>query len=314
LHVDGRNTLEPDVRSGTAVPWHGLMGLALALAGPAPGVAAESVPLQFVDGQPIVELQIGDVKADFVLESAGQIGLTVPSALIGAKTAIVLRPDHHYAQDAKGATYTVQEITANSVRTGETQLGPVAGTVRYGFGLQAGQDDGAPPEVLEKGIVGLAALFPRGILLDFAEQKITLFEEGETAVPDRDAWLALPFTYDSAGIGVHLAVNGVPAVFVLDTAAQVSLVGRDSAVFSRLRSPCTHPAPEETFCGFTTLAPVRTPNADDFGPIAVAVAQMGAVPYDGVLGVDFLRTRRVYIDFQNRLLLLRSAASARAGG
>lgn len=285
------------------------LGLLMALATGTPlCMAAEKVPLRFMDTLPVVQVQLGDVKADFLLDTGGQIGITVPAPLINGATRVAVRDEFQKTGDAAGHAFSVQKLTASSVVVGAAQLGPVDGLVNYKWGLSVGPE--GPPEVTKKGVIGLKALASRNLLLDVPHDSMTLFDKGGKDAPDLTGWSKAPFEYDARGIVVKFMVNGVEAAMSLDSAATSSMVRKDAAVFTKTRSPCM-PRKKESFCGMTTLPSLESGGVS-FGSIQVAVVQMGGVPFDGLLGIDFLRTRMVYIDFDAHLLYVKAVQKHRA--
>ena len=50
----------------------------------------------------------------------------------------------------------------------------------------------------------------------------------------------------------------------------------------------------------------------EIGALTVAVAQLQGVPFDGLLGIDFFLGRKVFIDFDSKVLFIQDAA--RPGG
>jgi len=286
-------------------------GLLVALgAGGQVCLAGEKVPLRFIDTLPVVQVQLGDIKADFLLDTGGQIGITVPAPLINAATKVTLRDEFQKTGDAAGHTFSVQKLTATSVGLGATQLGPVDGLVNYKWGLSVGPE--GAPEVTKKGVIGLKALSSRNLLLDVPNGSMTLFQKGGADAPDVTGWHKAPFEYDARGLVVKFMVNGVPAAMSLDSAATSSMIRKDAAIFTKTRSPCKK-GKDEAFCGMTTLSSIESGGVS-FGKLPVAVVQMAGIPFDGLLGIDFLRTRLVYVDFDGHVLYVRDAPQAKATG
>jgi hypothetical protein len=60
-----------------------------------------------------------------LLDTGGQIGITVPEPLINGATKVKLRDEWQKTGDAAGHTFSVQKLTATSVALGAAELGPV---------------------------------------------------------------------------------------------------------------------------------------------------------------------------------------------
>ena len=265
--------------------------------------AAEKIPLRFIDTLPVVQVQLGDVKADFLLDTGGQIGITVPAPLINGATKVTVRDEFQKTGDAAGHTFSAQKLTAASVALGSAQLGPVDGLVHYKWGLSVGPE--SAPAVTKKGVIGLKAFASKNLLLDVPNGSMTLYDKGGKDAPDVTGWLMAPFEYDARGVVVKLMVNGVPAAMSLDSAATTSMIRKDGAIFTKTKTPCKK-GKEEPFCGMLTLPSIDS-GGSSFGRLTVAVVQMGGVPFDGLLGIDFLRIRTVYLDFDAHKLYVREA-------
>lgn len=265
-------------------------------------LAAEQVPVRFIDGLPVIEVRLGDIKADFVLDTGGQIGITVPPPLINAATRVSLQDERQKRGDAAGNIFFVQSLRASSVRVAQADLGAVSGLVHYKWGLKVGDPDA--PEVTRKGAIGLKALESRNALLDLPHGRLALYPRDANDRPAMKGWHRIPFEYDARGIVVTLNVNGVPMTMALDTAATTSMVSKEAGIFNRTRSPCAHKAKDVGFCGMTVLRQIEA-EGKSFGPLTVAVVKMAGVPFEGLLGIDFFRAQVVFIDFDAKALFIR---------
>ena len=85
--------------------------------------AAEVIPVRFIDGLPVVEVQLGAIRADFLLDTGGQLGITVPPPLINSATGVKLGIEQRKMGDAAGNVFMVQSVVASTVRLGPAELG-----------------------------------------------------------------------------------------------------------------------------------------------------------------------------------------------
>jgi hypothetical protein len=258
-----------------------------------------------IDGLPVVEVQLGAVKVDFLLDTGGQLAITVPSPLINDATGVRLGTEQRKMGDAAGNVFMVQSLVASSVKLGTVELGPVDGLVNYKWGLKIGTGDA--PEVTRKGVIGLGALSSRNILLDITAGRLVLFDRSGQDRPDLVGWRKVPFTYDRAGVVLQVVVNGATVAMSLDTAATTSVIGKRAAVFAAAPSPCRGKPPSAQFCGMQTFKHVQTGDGD-IGTLTVAVVDLQGVPFEGLLGVDFLLARQVFIDFNAKVLFIEDTA------
>ena len=92
----------------------------------------------------------------------------------------------------------------------------------------------------------------------------------------------------------------------MDTAATKSMLRKDANLFASIASPCSGNPPEASFCGMKRLGGVQAGNSN-LGSLTVAVVQMGGAPFDGLLGIDFFLARKVYIDFESKVIFIQDA-------
>ena len=133
-----------------------------------------------------------------------------------------------------------------------------------------------------------------------------LFDKGEPRRPDVAGWRSVPFTYDKSGVVIQIVVNGATAAMSLDTAATTSMLRKDAKLFASISSPCVGKPPAASFCGMKRLGGVQA-GKSNLGSLTVAVVQMGGVPFDGLLGIDFFLARKVFIDFESKLIFIQDA-------
>ena len=260
--------------------------------------AHTTVPVQFIDGLPVVTVTLGDLRADFLVDTGGQIGITVPQPLAVAAAEVTLSADFEKREDAAGHVASVQKLTARSVVVGGAELGPVEGLVNYQWGLSVG--DEAAPSVTKKGVIGFKALSAKNILFDFPHNALVLFDRHEGGSPDVAGWEKTPFEYDARGVIVKIQVDGIDAALSLDTAATNSMIKRNALLFSKHKSRCAKKEAAEQFCGILNLE--AKANGASLGRMQFAVVQMGDIPFDGLIGSEFFNSHRVFVDFDSKTL------------
>lgn len=254
-----------------------------------------------IDGLPVVAVQLGAIKADFLLDTGGPLAITVPPPLINSATGVSLGTKQRKMGDAAGSIFMVQSLVATSVKLGSVELGPVDGLVNYKWGLKIGAGDA--PEVTKKGVIGLGALSSRNVLLDLGAGRLALFDRGGQDRPDLTGWLQILFAYDKAGVVIQISVNGATGTMSLDTAATTSVVSKSAALLAATASPCRGQPPSTQFCGMKEFKQVRAGDGV-IGSLTAAVVELKGVPFDGLLGIDFFLQRKVFIDFDARALFI----------
>lgn len=264
--------------------------------------AALPVPVAFVDGLPVVNVKLGAVKVDFLLDTGGQIGITVPAPLVTPATEVIFTGGVEQRGDAAGNRFEVKQLRANSVVIGGEQLGPVDGLLHFKWGLSIASMEA--PSVTQKGVIGLKALDKKNVLFDLRRNRLELFERRTKAGPDVAGWTPVPFEYDRRGVVVALVVNNIPAKMALDTAATATMIKKDSILFNHSRPPCPFSRKDSDFCGMLNLKGARLADLSLLDAQA-AVVKMGSVPFDGLLGIDFFLNHEIYFDFDASTLYVR---------
>jgi len=109
---------------------------ALSLFVVSPSEAAEVIPVRFIDGLPVIEVQLGAIRADFLLDTGGQLGITVPPPLINSARGVKLGTEQREMGDAAGNVFAVQSVVASTLRLGAAERGPADGLVNDKWGLK----------------------------------------------------------------------------------------------------------------------------------------------------------------------------------
>lgn len=274
------------------------------------------IPVKIADdlGVPFIRVTLGTVKADLMLDTGGQIGITVPETLITPTTGVFLTGRQERRTDVTGKIFHVRQLIAPDVYLDTAKLGPVAGALHYDWGLRINDDDRMPaPESLKAGVIGLGALSSRNMLLDMAQQRLLLYERGGMERPDLSSWQHVPFVYDYEGIVITLHADGVPIRFSLDTGASTSILRDDAAIFTQRPSPCAGKQAEDTHCGIWRLTRPES-HGMPLDDLDVLVVPMASVPFDGLIGMDFLGSHKVFIDFDTQTLHIQATPDTNASG
>ncbi|MGR4870562.1 aspartyl protease family protein [Variovorax sp. LARHSF232] len=179
---------------------------------------------------------------------------------------------------------------------------------------------GAGKAGASRGIVGASLLSRYDVEFDFPAQRLNLYKVKNC---DRGSALFKPWRqpYDSVVLEVSprhilslpVVVDGKPLTMALDTGATFSTITFDAAVklgldIDRLKAK----APRSTSYGvsgspidnFTQRFGRVQIGQSAYGAVPLRVAGIHVKPYDGILGLDFLRSRKVWVSYATQQLLV----------
>ncbi|HYZ64284.1 MAG TPA: retropepsin-like aspartic protease [Acetobacteraceae bacterium] len=273
---------------------------------------AADVPVRVVEGFPIVSASIGAKPVSLLLDTGAQGHLVLPDAV----TALGLQ---------------VLPGTVPVVGTGGTSQAPVA--VIEGLRLGSVSLPPAPAPVIPlpalprvspmlAGLLGAPLLARYDLDLDVAAGRIGLYEAGGcgAAVPALGPLMTvvrLQITPDREAL-LPVRVNGQDLIAVLDTGSRATLLTEAAGRRLGLHAPVSANTATGVDGQRLPLQHVRVRElsvGDDVrrdAPVSIAPLQLG--PADMLLGLDYLRQRRVWISYvtgQLAIALPSPAASAR---
>jgi hypothetical protein len=243
-------------------------------------VVAATVPIEFIQGLPFVNVKVGAASLRMMFDSGGKLGLSLPAAAVDAAGTVKLLERKYRFSDLNGKVYEVPELQAEGVAVGTAQLGHVAGRVHTMWG--GGATEGPEAELTharESGAIGLDAFAGRPLMFDYGQQTLTIFEPGRSPKLNR----SLRLQYGREGPIVILRAGGKSLRFAVDTGTPVNLVSRKALG-----------------CGVKCANRQSLDLSDGSGtPLSVQdaeTADLNGAPFDGILGAPFFRSYRVVFD------------------
>lgn len=250
--------------------------------------AADIVPLRFINGLPFVKVTIGEVASDMMVDSGGQLGISLPESAVRQSGSVTLLDQTTRFTDLLGQVFEVRKLVADRVAVGATPLPPVAGQVHVNWG---GAPEGPEAELTKArhaGAIGLEAFGKRPLMFDYARATMSIHAPGEAI---GEGWRTLRLAYGKEGPNITLLVHGKPLKFVLDTGAPVNLL-----------DPASLPA------DVRELGEVSDGEGRLLGSLSVERVKLSGAPFDGILGTPFFQRHRVLFDLAGQRLLIAPAA------
>jgi hypothetical protein len=281
-----------------------LVGTALHAA----ALAADVVPLTFINEIPFTTVTVGAVSSRLMIDSGGSLGISIPETTVSKSGSVTLLDQKTKFHDLSGQVYEVQNLIAKQVIVGTTQLGTVEGRVHVQWGGAPEGPDAELTKARQAGAIGLAAFGNRSVLFDYRLGKLSIYERGEGPQVGQEGWQALRLEYGKEGPNVTLIVKGKPLKFVLDTGAPVNFVNAGSLVSISAKLECQGTTSDNENCNPRELGEVKDGEGRSLGKIAAERVKLNGAPFDGLLGAPFFHTYRVLFDLSMHRLLISPAA------
>lgn len=286
--------------------------VAAALCTAATAAAPDIVPLTFVNNLPFVAVAVGAAPVRLMIDSGGALGLSIPQATVAQAGSVTLLDHKTRFSDLGGKVFEVQDIVADHVVVGATQLGKINGRIHTQWG---GAPEGPEAELTkarQAGAIGLEAFGERPLMFDYRHRTLSIFAPGEGPQAGQPGWQTLRLDYGKEGPNVTLLVGGKPLKFVLDTGAQVNLVNPAALAPASTATSCEAPASRGQDCDPRLLPDVRDASGTPMGAMKAERVKLGGAPFDGLLGAPFFADRRVIIDLSAHRLLIAPADASTA--
>lgn len=270
----------------------------------AAALAADVVPLTFINNIPFVTVTVGAVSSRLMIDSGGALGLSLPEKTISQSGAVTLLDKKTKFADLHGKVYEVRNFTADPVAVGKSGLGPVDGRVHVQWGGAAEGLEAELTKARAAGAIGLAAFGRRPLVFDYRLGTLAIHAPGEGPQADRQGWQALRLEYGKEGPSVALTVNGKALKFVLDTGAQVNLINAQSVPPGTAASRCPPKTADTPDCDPRDLGQVLDSTGRSLGRLTAERVSLTGAPFDGILGAPFFERYRVLFDLSSHRLLI----------
>lgn len=273
--------------------------LATARAAPAP----DSIPLEFIDGLPFVDVAIGATHARLLFDSGGPLGISIPSSTIAAAGSVTVLEHKSKFKDLQGRLYEVPDVLAARVVVGHTALADVPGREHVQWGGAGAGADTPLTRARTAGAIGASAFGNLPLLFDYRRGTLAIYAAGAGPRAGDAGWQALALDYGKEGPSVRLRVGDRLLRFVVDTGSQVDLV--DPARLPA--APCSIVGAAVAACDPRTAPDVRSEDGQALGPMTFERIALHGAPFDGVLGTPFFAHHRVLLDVAAHRLLVAPA-------
>lgn len=260
------------------------------------------VPIRAVEGFPVITASVGDAPVTFLLDTGAQAHLVLPEA-----QAVLHFPSIPGTVPVigTGGAREAPLVLLEGVRLGGVRLDPAPTPVAALPAL---------PHVTPMlvGLLGSPLLTRFDLDLDVAAGRVGLYEAGACgpAVPalaPRVTAIPLQVTPDLAAL-LPVRVNGQELLALLDTGSRATLLTEDAARALGLRAPLSANTARGVDGELLPVAHLRVREmavGDDVRrDVPVSISPLQLPRADMLLGLDYLRQRRVWISLVSGLLVI----------
>jgi predicted aspartyl protease len=269
------------------------------------------VPLRAVEGFAVLSASIGSTPVTFLLDTGAQAHLVLPEAQAALHLPVL--------------PGTVPVIGTGGVREAPVVLleGVQLGLVRLDPAPTPIAPLPAIPQItpMLAGLLGSPLLMRFDFDLDVRAGRLALYEAGAcgAAVPalaPRMTAIPLGVTADRAAL-LQVRINGETLIALLDTGSRATLLTEDAARRLGLGAPVSANTARGVDGELLPVAHLRVREmavGDDLRrdvPVSISPIQLGGA--DMLLGLDYLRQRRVWISLVNQLLVIALPSPAPSG-
>jgi hypothetical protein len=207
--------------------------------------------------------------------------------------------------DGKGKIQENIEYLADSLDLNGIKLVNITVTPFKQWGLMISGEGELP----ESPVAGLGAFKNKQILLDYMSNSLTISDNVDYNSLIKDNFKEFSFQMSADGLVLDVEQSGHKYHLILDTGATVSMVWSER-LKSRESASCLLVDPEMDNKGCeATLFEIKSKdgNSEQFGAVVVAgdFKHMGNI--DGLIGNNFLKERRIFIDFKSNKVFISNA-------
>lgn len=255
------------------------------------------LPLEFsAQGFPVASVQIQGHKIPLIFDNGATKSSIVLSKELVKKLDLKIIPAHKKTcfHDVNGKKTCSKVYTIPELKIGQMIMHDV------------------PCELMDKlwfkaknGIIGLDLLHQFNVLIDYKASQIILTKLGE--YPQQyniKKWTQIPFS-NKYGITTIAKINGTNVTLVWDTGANGSIMKSTVKIPTEKKS-CAYK--ENPSCQYFETITFMVGNKPL--PKTRFTIQKIEVPFDGLIGSDFFKEHRVFIDFKNNILFVENSNSA----
>ncbi len=261
---------------------------------------AAIIPLRAIDGFPVIAATIRGTPVSFLLDTGAQAHLLLPEAVDALRLTVL---PGSVPMVGTGGARDVPIVMLDDVRLGPVRLDraltPVSALPLI--------PSVSPPVA---GLIGAPLLDRFDLDLDVPAGQLGLYAAGACEGPafaPPTTTVALTILADRQAL-LPVEIDGVEIMALLDTGSRATLLTEDAARRLGLRAPASANTARGVDGTVLPVGHVRVRSmrvGDDLRhdvPLSIAPVQLGRA--DLLLGLDFLRLRRVWISYVTARLVL----------
>lgn len=261
------------------------------------------VPVTFHGNEPVIDVTIAGHVLHMLLDTGAQVSVLSPAAAKSLPGTAFVR----YSEQLSGVN---GEVDSNLVSTPNLQIGTLTVTNdTFLIADSLGFD----------GVIGLNILDKLNLALDFPDNQILLIKRGDcaTGTPWSGEFSQIPFTSGIQEKFVNVQIDGKTVTLKFDTGAVTTVLTQNALTRSGIQPDSIGKTHGDmafgNLKGHSTTETFSTVEVSDLTypsvPLKV-IDKYNAFPdYDGLLGEDFLRLKKIYINNDTSTIWIQDASN-----
>lgn len=190
-----------------------------------------------------------------------------------------------------------------------------AGVERYDFGMGVADLMERPPSI--RGLMGADMLAKYDLEFDYPNRRLNLYYVKDCSSSEFKPWSqphdVVALKLDARKLSLPVFFDGMPLELILDTGAGSTKISMNAAarldldvdrIRREARMTISHGAAGLPTANFAQRFEQVQIGQGTYGNVQINVSEIDVAPYDGLLGLDFLRSRKIWISYATRQLLV----------
>lgn len=242
------------------------------------------------------------------IDTGSSLGFHLPESQLkkikGLKKERTYRSTDVSGKVQNSIVYLVDSLDVNGIKLTNITVTPL---IKWGLVISG------EGELPDSPTVGLGAFKDKQILLDYVSNSLTISDSVDYNLLIKDNFKEFSFQQSTDGLILDVEQSGHKYHMILDTGATVSVVWSER-LKSREPASCLMVDPEMDNKGCeATLFEIKSNdgNPEKFGAVVVSgdFKHMGNI--DGLIGNNFLKKRKILIDFKSNKIFISNIYSKR---
>ena len=257
-----------------------------------------TVPINFDQGVPVVNLQFNDKTFPFVLDLGSAATFHLSKTAAKQIAGLMYTGKKFRSMDLTGKVQESEELTIRDLTVNGLAFGKINGVTLVPWGMNLGQYQGLDPDV---SVLGLGFFDSKKVVFDFAAKTMTLADEDAAAIMKRiKGWTIVPYDRSAEGLTLTFKSDKASYRMILEAPSTISLVKSKLAEARDDVEKCDMDLGPGRSC--RTIS-VSFPGGRPLKPVLMDLPETFSA--DGLVGREFFEQYAVFLDAKNRSIRIK---------